>query len=292
MKLNDIINEEEISEIPLGIGGRLKTAAKSLNPFSASGRSQARGQLVTGTNANQIYSQFHNWLGQTGKTANSDTIIEFLEQNGYGQQAVNAAKLVIAKLSPTSTRNTPADTATDTQKLTPDQIALRKKQSQQNINNLKNNPNQQKFKNFVDTGGVNMGVPDDTPSVQRKFRESTINEEVELTKQQIDSIFLAVARAQPPQQIIQPSSEPSSGGALGSADVSGQPSTTVSEPVIDVKKIVDFYKSLPDDASRLALRRQLDQADAALADAKNKAVDQDALVRENTEFSRFLGIAL
>ena len=137
-----------------------------------------------------------------------------------------------------------------------------------------------------------MGVPDDTPSVQRKFRESTINEEIELTKQQIDSIFLAVARAHPPQQTIQPSSQTSSGVSAEPSDVSGQPSTTVSEPVIDVKKIVDFYKSLPDDASRLALRRQLDQADAALADAKNKAADPEASVRENAGFSRFLGIVL
>jgi hypothetical protein len=94
MKFSDITDQDinSLTEAPMGFMKTLGTAARSINPFSLSGRSQAQGQLKTGMSANQIYGDFYKWLGQSGAKANTASVISFLQQQGYGKPAIAAAQ--------------------------------------------------------------------------------------------------------------------------------------------------------------------------------------------------------
>jgi len=100
MKFSDITGQDvtTLTETPMGFIKTLGTAAKAINPFSLSGRSQAQGQFKTGVSANQIYGQYYKWLGQSGTTADTDSVIAFLQQNGYGEQAITAAQSKFPKV--------------------------------------------------------------------------------------------------------------------------------------------------------------------------------------------------
>jgi hypothetical protein len=289
MKLNDIINEEPISEIPLGVGATLKTAVKSLNPFSTSGRNKAQGQLASGANANQIYGQFHNWLGQTGKTADANTVIEFLKQHGYGQRAIDAAQQIISKLPKTTNEATGPGAL-----LTP-----RPKTNFGGGQTAAPPPSQVNYSSPPSNKAKPIPLPTSTQgpySAKNAFSTPTATtpaapipqQPKALDKSNLNAIFLAVAQSQPPQQ-QQPRQQQPAGQPSASYGVSGQPSTSGAAPTIDVPSIVTYYKSLPDDNSRQALRVQLDQADAELSKANPDFVSE---VRENEGFSRYLGIAL
>jgi len=119
MKFSDITGNDvtTLTEAPMGFMKTLGTAAKAINPFSLSGRSQAQGQFKTGVSANQIYAQYYKWLGQTGSPADTDTVLAFLQQNGYGEQAVKAAqsKFPAAPQQPTpNNASSPAGAAAST----------------------------------------------------------------------------------------------------------------------------------------------------------------------------------
>jgi len=108
MKFSDITGQDvtTLTEAPMGFMNTLGTAVKAINPFSLSGRNKAQGQFKTGVSANQIYAQYYNWLGQTGSPADTDTVLAFLQQNGYGEQAITAAQSKFPKV--------PQQPATDT----------------------------------------------------------------------------------------------------------------------------------------------------------------------------------
>lgn len=91
MKLDDIINEENISEVPVGVGTALKTGLKAMNPFSTSGRAQAQGAIVSNKRANDIYSAYYKWVGQHNFPTTSKSVIDFLKQNRYPDASIKAA---------------------------------------------------------------------------------------------------------------------------------------------------------------------------------------------------------
>jgi hypothetical protein len=116
MKFSDITGQDvtTLTEAPMGFMKTLGTAVKSINPFSLSGRSQAQGQFKTGVSANQIYAQYYKWLGQSGTTADTDSVIAFLQQNGYGEQAITAAQSKFPKVQQQTAATTAANTTEPT----------------------------------------------------------------------------------------------------------------------------------------------------------------------------------
>jgi hypothetical protein len=119
MKFSDITGQDvtTLTEAPMGFMNTIGTAVKAINPFSLSVRSQAQGQFKTGVSANQIYAQYYKWLGQTGRPADTDTVLAFLQQNGYGEQAITAAqsKFPAAPQQPTpNNASSPAGAAAST----------------------------------------------------------------------------------------------------------------------------------------------------------------------------------
>jgi hypothetical protein len=94
MKFSDITGQDltTLTEAPMGFMNTLKTGAKALLNPSLSGRKQAQGQFKTGMSANQIYGEFYKWLGQSNAPSNTNSVISFLQQQGYGQQAIAAAQ--------------------------------------------------------------------------------------------------------------------------------------------------------------------------------------------------------
>jgi len=123
MKFSDITGQDvtTLTEAPMGFMNTLGTAVKAINPFSLSGRSQAQGQFKTGIGANQIYAQYYKWLGQTGSPADTDTVLAFLQQNGYGEQAVTAAQSKFPAALQQSTPNNASSPAGAAASTTPTQ---------------------------------------------------------------------------------------------------------------------------------------------------------------------------
>jgi hypothetical protein len=122
MKFSDITGNDvtTLTEAPMGFMKTLGTAAKAMNPFSLSGRSQAQGQFKTGVSANQIYAQYYNWLGQSGTTADTDSVIAFLQQNGYGEKAITTAQSKFPQVPPQpAAANTTQSTTGQTQTANP-----------------------------------------------------------------------------------------------------------------------------------------------------------------------------
>jgi hypothetical protein len=211
MKFSDITGNDvsTLTEAPMGFMKTLGTAAKAMNPFSLSGRSQAQGQIKTGVSANQIYAQYYNWLGQSGTTADTDSVIAFLQQNGYGEQAITAAQNKFPKVPQqptavnTSTTGTSATPSTaPNQKLTPQQQnALKAKMQGQRQSGVSTAAQAGTgFKNYVAGSGqrIQGANPDGSPKVVTVQRESKnwLNEAgIALDKNQLSAIFTAVAQS-------------------------------------------------------------------------------------------------
>ena len=107
MKLNDIINEEPISEIPVGVGSRLKTAAKSINPFSTSSRSSAQGAQISNKRANDLYSAYYKWVGERNIPTDANSVVTFLKSIRAPAAAIKAAQAkLVAPVAPTTTQGT------------------------------------------------------------------------------------------------------------------------------------------------------------------------------------------
>jgi hypothetical protein len=95
MKFSDITGNDvsTLTEAPMGFMSTLKTGLQSMNPFSLSGRAQAQGKLVAGLDANNLYKSYYQYLGSQGKQQpDTDSVIAFLQQSGYGKQAITAAQ--------------------------------------------------------------------------------------------------------------------------------------------------------------------------------------------------------
>jgi hypothetical protein len=103
MRINDIINEEQISEIPVGIGARLATAAKAINPFSTSGRNIAQGSQVSNKKANELYAAYYKWVGQRNMPTDAKSVTNFLTSIGAPPAAIQAAKLKLVAPAPVPT---------------------------------------------------------------------------------------------------------------------------------------------------------------------------------------------
>ena len=201
----------------------LGTAVKAINPFSLSGRNKAQGQFKTGMNANQIYAQYYKWLGQTGSPADTDTVLAFLQQNGYGEQAVKAAQSKFPaapqQTTPanTSTTATPTATPPANQKLTPQQqTALKAKmQGQRQGGANMSAKTGTGFKDYVDGSPKTKGFTAGPGGAPVPTPNKIMREGVELNKQQLSDIFTAVAQTgATPQQ-----SADNSGNAVGNNTV-------------------------------------------------------------------------
>jgi len=209
MKFSDITGNDvtTLTEAPMGFMKTLGTAAKAINPFSLSGRSQAQGQFKTGVSANQIYGDYYKWLGSTGQQPDTDNVVSFLQQNGYGPQAISAAQTKFPpapKAEPTPpadnrvepTLNNPADQTQPPAngKMTPDQIAAAKQRSKSNTARLQNNP--KKFKNSKVGAQHNKLITKPDGSQQMvPIREGMLYEGEPLTKDQLSAVFTAVAQS-------------------------------------------------------------------------------------------------
>lgn len=216
MKFSDITGQDvtTLTEAPMGFMKTLGTAAKAINPFSLSGRSQAQGQFKTGVSANQIYAQYYKWLGQSGTTADTDSVIAFLQQNGYGEQAITAAQSKFPKVpQQTATATTATTSAATTATSSTPATAANPKLTPQQQNALKAKMQGQRqagvstaaqagtgFKNYVAGSGqrIQGANPDGSPKVVTVQRESKnwLNEAgIPLDKNQLSAIFTAVAQS-------------------------------------------------------------------------------------------------
>jgi len=195
---------DELLEAPQGFGSTLGRAARAINPFSLSDRSQAQGQFGTGTSANKIYGEYYKWLGSTGQQPDTDNVLSFLKQKGYGQQAIAAAQTNFPQEAEPETQNeptldpeTPAAPAPEAPagKLTPDQIAAAKQKAKSGIARTQNNPSG--YKNSrVGTPVQRLSGADAKGNPQfRTVREGRLYEGQPLNKDQLSAIFTAVAQA-------------------------------------------------------------------------------------------------
>jgi len=77
MKIHEIINEA----MPYGFGSYLKNKIRSSIPIGMAGNAQAQGKMQSGLNANNIFQNYHNWLGQHNGQPTADSLKQFLELN-------------------------------------------------------------------------------------------------------------------------------------------------------------------------------------------------------------------
>lgn len=310
---------DELFEAPQGFGSTLKTAAKAINPFSLSGRSRAQGQFSTGVSANKIYSDYYKWIGASGQQPDTDNVLSYLKQKGYGQQAIAAAQSKFPSAPETEPESpdiaanpepaaAPAAEPTPG-KMTPDQIAAAKQKSKSGIARIQNNPSG--YKNS------RVGVPvqklagadaSGNPKFQT-VREGKVYEGQPLDKNQLSAIFTAVAQAG-----VAPKGRPNAGAPAASAPPgggavpnTGEPSSGNTTPNVGTSQpassaaatgtapgaapastdpIVQHYIGL-DSAGRQAIRQALDQADKT-----HPPETTDDRIREDVGYSRFLGMSI
>jgi hypothetical protein len=308
MKFSDITGQDvtTLTEAPMGFMKTLGTAAKAINPFSLSGRNQAQGQFKTGVSANQIYAQYYKWLGQTGSPADTDTVLAFLQQNGYGEQAVKAAQSKFPaapqQTTPanTSTTATPTATPPANQKLTPQQqTALKAKmQGQRQGGANMSAKTGTGFKNYVAGSGqrIQGANPDGSPKVVTINRESRewLNEAgIPLTKDQLSAIFTAVAQSGAvPQQATSTDSDGNSaqtvtaqGGGDDTADNRQQ--TTDQQPKnsgrssqmpnrLTPDDILQYYARLTSPYERDQVKKGIPEVDKQLSQGAQQARQQPA----------------
>ena len=87
MKFNEFNKNEKTNNLTEAPMGALKTfGLTSLSKVS----STAAGKLQTGTMANQLYSEFKSYLGQTGDQAEPEIVIQFLKSKGIPTKSAEA----------------------------------------------------------------------------------------------------------------------------------------------------------------------------------------------------------
>lgn len=67
--------------MPYGFGSYLKNKIRSSIPVGMAGNAQAQGKMQSGVTANNIFQQYHNWLGQHNGQPTADSLKQFLELN-------------------------------------------------------------------------------------------------------------------------------------------------------------------------------------------------------------------
>jgi hypothetical protein len=301
MKFSDITGQDvtTLTEAPMGFMKTLGTAAKAINPFSLSGRNQAQGQIKTGMSANQIYAQYYKWLGQTGKPADTDTVLAFLQQNGYGEQAVKAAQSKFPaapqQTTPanTSTTATPTATPPANQKLTPKQqndLKAKMQGLRQGGDNISAKTGTG-FKDYVGGSGerVQGRNPDKSPKIVTINRESRewLNEDgIPLNKDQLSAIFTAVAQS---GAVPQAATGNSTAGAntsapnavdqnpMQSTDLGNQQSAARRLPArLTAEQIVNYYANLSSPYDRDQVKKGIAEIDKQLGQQTQQARQQPA----------------
>jgi len=257
MKFSDITGQDvtTLTEAPMGFMKSLTTGAKALFNPSLSGRKQAQGQFKTGRSANQIYGEFYKWLGSTQKEQKPTTsnVISFLQQQGYGQQAIAVAQSEFPKSDPSQTTNQTSQSSTNQgQSLDLDQLkrdkeakqaagqanqqqALQQMQQTQQANAASAQADNE-LVSAVKAAKANPGsqqTTQDKLTIQKgaakgihESKKRRLREDQELTKDQLSAIFTAVAQSGAvPQQATSAGSDGNS-AETGTAQDNGSDDTS------------------------------------------------------------------
>jgi len=269
MRFNDLFNEEIVKEAPAGLGATIKTAAKSMNPFSLSDRSQAQGQQVSNKAANDLYATYYKWVGQYNVPTDAKSVLTFLKNSGYSTQAISAAKAVL----PVAQAKAPQASAPEPQGTTLDldQLKAQRAGSATPAN--------------AATGYGARGVPG-----MDKTNEAATPGEI-LDKNVISKAFMAAVQTQkvPPKNL-----SPKAAASTKSQSNTTAPQTTASAPQgqsftdpaprgeLDIQTVIQFYQGL-NPTDKQTVRAEMDKVD------QNPAPSVDPI---NEGYSKFLGIRL
>jgi len=276
MRFNDLFNEEIVKEAPAGLGATIKTAAKSMNPFSLSDRSQAQGQQVSNKAANDLYATYYKWVGQYNVPTDAKSVLTFLKNSGYSTQAIGAAKAVLPAAPAKTATTTPQTSQTPTPEpqgttLDLDQLKAQRAGSATPAN--------------AATGYGARGVPG-----MDKTNEAATPGEI-LDKNVISKAFMAAVQTQkvPPKNL-----SPKAAASTTSQSNTTAPQTTASAPQgqsftdpapqgeLDIQTVIQFYRGL-NPTDKQTVRAEMDKVD------QTPAPSVDPI---NEGYSKFLGIRL
>jgi hypothetical protein len=309
MKFSDITGQDvtTLTEAPMGFMKTLGTAARSINPFSLSGRSQAQGQFKTGMSANQIYGDFYKWLGQSGAKATTDSVISFLQQQGYGQPAIAAAQ----KLFPSAPAAAPSANFSggQTQPPAPSKVSYSGLAAKQQV----------KLPQATAATNGAYGVPNTlapsltpkprdqaapSPSVSQNLdpraagansrarmaaRRSELEEDTDtvLTKDQLSAIFTAVAQSGATPQAtrssgtagsntVEPNSDSGSDQAQSSNTSNQQAQASGLPARLTAEQILNYYANLTSPYERDQVKKGIAEIDKQLTGQAQQAKQQPA----------------
>lgn len=101
MKAIDILAESKLDEAPVGALGQLgrKVGAAALGALGAKNAAAGiRGKAQMGDRANQYYTAYRQWLGQTGKdeqTATYADVAQFMKKSGLPTDSIKGQKGIV-----------------------------------------------------------------------------------------------------------------------------------------------------------------------------------------------------
>jgi hypothetical protein len=318
MKFSDITGQDvtTLTEAPMGFMKSLTTGAKALLNPSLSGRKQAQGQFKTGMSANQIYGEFYKWLGSTQEEQNPTTsnVIAFLQQQGYGQQAIAAAQSKFPKSDPSQTTNQTSQSSTNQgQSLDLDQLkrdkeakqaagqanqqqALQQMQQTQQANAASAQADNElvsavkaaKAKpGFQQTAQDKLTIQKGAAKGIHESKKRRLREDQELTKDQLSAIFTAVAQSGATPQATQSSGtagsntvEPNSDSGSDqaqSSNTSNQQARASGLPArLTAEQILNYYANLTSPYERDQVKKGIAEIDKQLTGQAQQAKQQPA----------------
>ena len=110
MRINEIIKEDtDMDEArPMGILNRIGQTALSMTSTNIG--KKAKGTIETGKKANQVMNQYMQWLGKNHYEENKESLLSFLKNSGFPDDAVQAASKVLAngQVQQSTTQQPPA----------------------------------------------------------------------------------------------------------------------------------------------------------------------------------------
>ena len=197
--------EEVLDERPMGFvkGGLQKLGAKVL---PGSYGKQMKGQVQSGQKANQLYSDFHEFLGQTGYKSTDTALKAFLQQQGINVDVDSIVNSVAPAPAAPSPAPAPASGS-------PAPAAGKGF----NVKLPQKTPTPAPVAESIDSLNRILVLSGRAPKKIINENKNTINEEVALNRRTLDQIFI---------QVAQQAARPSSGGSASTSPASGSPAPT------------------------------------------------------------------